>query len=78
MTTYEVKMGVPLPGIRSANGAPKGAFRLALEALPLGGMIEVEDTASNRNLASIVRKKSQRTLTVRKVSDGRLGIWRTA
>jgi hypothetical protein len=77
MTTYEVKMGVPLPGIRPANGAPKGAFRLALEALPLGGMIEVEDTASNRNLASIV-KKSQRTLTVRKVSDGRLGIWRTA
>jgi hypothetical protein len=78
MTTYEVKMGVPLPGIRPANGAPRGVFRLALEALPLGGMIEAKDTASNRNLASIVGKKSRRTFTVRKVSDGRLGIWRTA
>ena len=78
MTTYEVKMGVPLPGIRPANGAPKGALRLAVEALPLGGMIEAKDTASNRNLASIAGKNSQRTFTVRKVADGRLGIWRTA
>lgn len=78
MTTYEVKMRVPVPGKCPKNGARKGPLRLALEALPVGGMIEAEDTASNRNLASIVGKRLQRTLTVRKSPGLKLGIWRTA
>ena len=78
MTMYEVKMGVPLPAKHAASEGRKGALRLAVEALPLGGMIEAEDTLSNRNLASWLGKQSQRTFTVRKVADGRLGIWRTA
>ena len=75
---FEVKMGVPLPQKCSGNGAKKSAFRVALESLPISGMIEAEDTLSNRNLVSLVSRLCGRTLTVRTMADNKLGIWRTA
>lgn len=78
MTTYEVKMGVPLPPKCPKNGAKKGAFRVALEAMPIGGMIEADDTKTIRTLVSLVSQRLNTTLTVRARPKGKLGIWRTA
>jgi len=76
MTTYEVKMGVPLP---SKFAGKKTPLRSALESLPVGGMLEADRGANAvRAAVETVKKYNGFRLAVRALANGRLGIWRTA
>lgn len=75
MTTYEVKMGVPLP---SKYAGRKTALRSALESLPVGGMIEAAGEKNLRAAVETVKKYRGHKLVVRTIADGRMGVWRTA
>jgi hypothetical protein len=77
MTTYEVKMGVPIPPKKGGGGKERGALRSAMESMPVGGMIEVPYTrGAQTGIASIARKCGH-TMTTRRVGDS-LCFWRTA
>lgn len=78
MTTYEVKMGVPICGRKYGGPPPKSDMRVALESMPVGGMIEVKNTRAANNLITLTAKGAQLTFVRRKLADGKLGIWRTA
>ena len=76
MTTYEVKMGVPLPPKRS--GQVKTPLRVVLESMPLGGMVEVENSKTIRATVETVKKTAGGKFSVRVLTNGNVGIWRTA
>ena len=78
MTTYEVKMGVPIPRAKCGPGGEKTQVRIAIESMPVGGMIECERTKQNitgvTTWASVLGIK----LTQRRLFATTMGIWRTA
>ncbi len=81
MTTYEVKMGVPLPD--ATGGRRKSPLRAVLETMPVGGMIEagslpIKERAAAYTLLGTVRQKTGRTFQTRVGENGALCIWRTA
>jgi hypothetical protein len=81
MTTYEVKMGVPLPD--TETGRKRTPLRAAVEGLPVGGMIEcgvlpINERAAAYAMLSQVRRKLGRNFQTRILANGALGIWRTA
>lgn len=77
--TYEVKMGVPIPK-RKAPMKPKSAIRLAIEGMPVGGMIEVASDKQKKAIATacVTGKASGKKFVTRPAGDGVLGIWRVA
>lgn len=76
--TYEVKMGVPIAGRRFGGPPPKSPLRIALETMPVTGMIEVDNTRAANNLITLTAKATNRTFVRRKLADNKMGVWRTA
>ncbi len=76
--TYEVKMGVPIPK-RKGLVKPRGALRMAIDGMPVGGMIEVDgDKKKALSTAYIAGKASGKKFVTRPAGDGVLGIWRVS